>query len=143
METKTERSELTLNAILDTALQMAMAEGLDTGPVLSSQGFRLEAHETIADAHRMANLAFAEMVAAHVWLLENSPETIRETPQEFWAGIRPPKTWPQRNDDMGEIDPRWPAEQIVNKVRALTRPYPGAWIAAEDGRRVRIWDASL
>jgi AcrR family transcriptional regulator len=30
METKTERSELTLNAILDTALQMAIAEGLES-----------------------------------------------------------------------------------------------------------------
>jgi methionyl-tRNA formyltransferase len=121
---------------------LKMDEGLDTGPVLASTGFRLEQHETIADAHQKANIAFAEIVAAHVWLLENSPETIQETPQEFWAGIRAPKTWPQRNDDMGMIDLDWPPERINNFVRALTRPYPGAWLPVGGGEKIRIWEAS-
>ena len=123
---------------------LQMDEGLDTGPILSEQAFRLEKYETIDDAHRRANSAFAEMVVAHVDLLENYPETIKPTPQDFYdSSIRTPKTWPQRNDDMGEIDPSWSAERIHNFVRALTYPYPGAWLRTRDGERVRVWNASL
>lgn len=82
------------------------------------------------------------MVRAYVDLLENYPESITETPQEFWSDIRPTKTWQQRNDDMGKIDCHWSAERIHNFIRALTHPYPGAWLEAGDGKRVRIWNAS-
>ena len=123
---------------------LQMDEGLDTGPILSEQAFGLEKYETIDDAHRRANSAFAEMVVAHVDLLENYPETIKPTPQDFYdSSIRTPKTWPQRNDDMGEIDLSWSAEKVVNFVRALTHPYPGAWLKGGDGERVRVWNASL
>ena len=123
---------------------LQMDEGLDTGPILSEQAFRLEKHETIDDAHRRANSAFAEMVVAHVNLLENYPETIRPTSQDFYdSSIRTPKTWPQRTDDMGKIDLSWSAGRIHNFVRALTHPYPGAWLRGSDGKRIRVWNTSL
>jgi len=109
---------------------LKMDAGIDTGPVLLERQFRLAPHETIADAHKKANTLFCMMVL----------QALREKPK--------PKPQPkegtqrkQRNDDMGEIDLSWDGERIVNFVRALTHPYPGAWIE-KDGKRIRIWSAS-
>jgi len=139
---------------------LQMDEGLDTGPVLSTTSFFLDKNETIADAHRYANIAFAEIVISVVWLIEHDPRYLdaqsqthpspappkfylKSTPQSFYKKLQKPKTWPQRNDDMGEIDPAWPARRIHNFVRALAHPYPGAWIKGSDGKRVRIWETSI
>ena len=139
---------------------LQMDEGLDTGPVLSTTSFYLGPDETIADAHRKANIAFAEAVTSVVWLMENDqvhlearqqnhPEPApprfysKGTPQSFYKALQKPKTWPQRNDDMGQIDSTWPAKRIHNFVRALTHPYPGAWIKGSDGKRVRVWETSI
>ena len=133
-----------------------MDEGLDTGPILSQTSFPLGDSETIADAHEKANIAFAEAVVSVVWLFENDvgqsnyvmpqnryiePQAPHYgTDQSCYEDCQTPKTWPQRDDDMGEISPQtMTASEIHNKVRALTHPYPGAWIKAKDGKRVRIW----
>lgn len=122
---------------------LQLDEGLDTGPVISRTWFRLEKHQTIADAHILANEWFGEAVAACVTTLDRWPESHQSIPQDAYSGLGEPRTWPQRNDDMGGIDLSWPAEKVVNFVRALTHPYPGAWLKAHDGKRVRIWNASL
>jgi len=48
---------------------------------------------------------------------------------------------PRRTPDDGQVDWSWPADRIYDWVRALTRPYPGAFTYL-DGRRVTVWRAS-
>jgi len=48
----------------------------------------------------------------------------------------------KRIPDDGLIDWAWPVERIFNLVRALTRPYPGAFTFL-CGRRLFIWEAKI
>ena len=123
---------------------LKMTEGIDDGPVLAEQAFALLPHEDISHAHSKANALFAGMVPK---VLERI--IAGEQPERRQPGI-PPTYWHQRNDSDGEIDWTWPAERVHNFVRALTRPYPGAWVRVPpngDDRlyehRARIWKTSL
>ena len=44
----------------------------------------------------------------------------------------------RRGPEDGRIDWCWPALRVYNLVRAVTRPYPGAFTAI-DGRRLLVW----
>jgi methionyl-tRNA formyltransferase len=44
-----------------------------------------------------------------------------------------------RTPEDGRIDWRWPARRSFNLVRAVTRPYPGAFADFPDGRRLIVW----
>jgi methionyl-tRNA formyltransferase len=110
---------------------LQMDEGIDTGPVLNTRSFRLHPHQTIADAHEIANPLFGEMV------VECLSRPLRPKKQVKSGAYRR-----QRNDAMGELDPSWDAERQHNFIRALTHPYPGAWML-RGGKRIRIWRSSI
>jgi len=44
-----------------------------------------------------------------------------------------------RRPDDGRIDWNWPSRRIFNLIRAVTRPFPGAFADMPDGRRLQIW----
>jgi len=48
----------------------------------------------------------------------------------------------RRGPEDGRIDWRWPARRIVNLVRAVTHPYPGAFCFIA-GRKLLIWQAKI
>ncbi len=48
----------------------------------------------------------------------------------------------RRGPEDGRIDWRWPARRIVNLVRAVTHPYPGAFCFIA-GRKLLIWQAGI
>jgi methionyl-tRNA formyltransferase len=47
-----------------------------------------------------------------------------------------------RTPEDGRIDWTWTAEEIYNLVRAVTRPYPGAFADLE-GKKITIWKADI
>ena len=110
---------------------LQMDEGIDTGDVLATRRFKLNSDETINDAHCKAGLHFQQMVKE---ALLNPPTPMPQKGDGYKS---------QRNDDMGEIDPSWDAERIYNFVRALSHPYPGAYIKDNNGKKVRIWSVSM
>lgn len=44
-----------------------------------------------------------------------------------------------RKPEDGRINWSWPAHRIFNLIRAVTRPYPGAFADFPDGRRLLVW----
>jgi methionyl-tRNA formyltransferase len=46
--------------------------------------------------------------------------------------------WPQRKPEDGELTPDMTVADVDRMVRAVTRPYPGAWFWLGD-RKARIW----
>lgn len=49
--------------------------------------------------------------------------------------------WPRRGPEDGRVEWGWSAERIANMIRAVTHPYPGAFVA--DGpRRLFLWAGS-
>lgn len=112
-----------------------MDRGVDTGPVLAERSFHLGGHETIAGAHHKANELFCEMVVEVVAQVATNTTRPREQSAEDTV------YWHQRNKEDGRIFWRdMSAEQMVNLVRAVTRPYPGAF-SKWSGGDVRIWEA--
>jgi methionyl-tRNA formyltransferase len=114
---------------------LKMTSRIDDGPMLATNAFTLQPDEDISHAHAKANALFAEMVPQV--LGEIAAGTVFERDQGTSATY-----WHQRNDGDGRIDWSWPAERVHNFVRALTRPYPGAWFGSGEARQ-RIWKTSL
>lgn len=113
------------------------SERFDEGPVLMEQSIQLNDQKTIADLHHEANLIFRELTVRTVEALaQNSAKKREQIHQDAVY-------WHQRNDGDGRIN--WglmKARQIFNLVRAVTRPYPGAF-SYLDGELVRIWEVQL
>ena len=91
------------------------------------------------DADDTAKQVFEKLVPSSRRLLTQVLPLLREgraprTPQNAaeatYFGARRPED--------GRIDWRWPARRVHNMVRALTRPYPGAF-TEWNGRKLFIW----
>jgi methionyl-tRNA formyltransferase len=112
-------------------------ERIDAGTVLAKGTFTLSADEDIADAHDKANALFPKILVEAVDGLDAG--TLKGLEQEETiAGY-----WHQRNDSDGRID--WhgmAATQVVDLVRSVSRPYPGAF-SYLDGHKVRIFKAQV
>jgi len=110
--------------------------GIDTGDVLAEAEIEITPQATISDLHREANLRFPKLVLDVVSALEEG--TLKPRKQDS----RMAAYWHQRNDADGRIDWQNSAMEIYNLVRAVTRPYPGAF-CSYDGRQVRIFGTTL
>ena len=108
--------------------------GVDSGRILSSREFALTKHDTIATSHLKTSFAVSSMVIEN-W--ESGRIERREgRPQEG-----PIYYLPQRQPGDGAIDWNRSSRHVVDFVRALTRPYPGAFCDLKPGRMM-IWRAT-
>ena len=64
-------------------------------------------------------------------LLGIAPRTPQDESQATVFGGRKPED--------GRIDWTWPTQRIFNLIRAVTKPYPGAFADFPDGRRLLVW----
>lgn len=112
-------------------------EGIDTGDILAEAELEIGPNEAIADLHLRANQIFPCLVMEVVAGLEAGTLVgRRQDPQQ--AGY-----WHQRNDRDGLLRPReMTADQALRMIRALTRPYPGAYLRVNNDI-VRILAARL
>jgi methionyl-tRNA formyltransferase len=112
-----------------------MDTGIDSGPVLAEGSFPIRSNDTIADLHREANQRFPQLILEAVAMLERNADAGRA--QDARAACY----WHQRSDADGKLDvTRLSAAEVDRTVRALTRPYPGAFLHV-GGRKVRIFAA--
>lgn len=111
-------------------------QGVDTGPIAAQQIIPLAADET-------ATTLYARVDQAHVQIMKDFipkllAHQITLLPQDETLATE----WPGRRPEDGQIDPTgsvWEAERLV---RAVTRPYPGAFYF-EDGKKVVVWQATV
>ena len=99
-----------------------MDEGIDSGEIISEESFLLDNHENIYDAHLKTNKLFAQMTIKALNLLRQNKLVFKE--QEEKNAIY----WHQRGPIDGKIF--WKeskARDIINLIRAITSPYPGAY----------------
>ena len=112
-----------------------VAPGVDSGDVLAEVDIPVSSQTTIHDLHEAANL---------LW-----PDLLFQVVQSFAAGDRTGRV--QCAEDAAYYPLRFPgdgcifwdvltAEQVLNRIRALTRPYPGAF-SFWKGHKISIWSA--
>lgn len=97
-------------------------EGIDTGPILASQTFKINTQDTIVDLHRKANTAFVKLIPKILTNIRKNNlkrKKQNETQSAYYS---------RRFAEDGFI--LWDsmrANDIHNLIRALTTPYPGAF----------------
>ena len=115
---------------------MWLAEGVDEGEIIAQRAFPITPYDTCATLYALVAASNREM------LLELLPRLM--------AGEHPGRPQ-QRGDEPllrrrrpadGRITWDCPAPIVYDFVRALTRPYPGAF-SALDGTQWWIWEAAL
>jgi methionyl-tRNA formyltransferase len=116
---------------------IAVDAGVDTGDVLMDRTFPIGVDDTIADLQAIANEAFPVILQDVLRQVET--RTVQPRKQdESRAGY-----YPLRFPDDGLILwDQYTAEQVHNRIRALTDPYPGAWTFYE-GRRFKLLRSKL
>jgi methionyl-tRNA formyltransferase len=110
--------------------------GVDTGDLLLERVFPIDPSHSIADLHHRANHEFPLMLVEVLRGLRAGSLAPRKQPP---GG----SYWPLRFSEDGFI--LWDtltAEQVHNRIRALTEPYPCAFSYYE-GRKVRLLVSSL
>lgn len=109
-----------------------MAEGTDDGDLLAQEYFHLAGDEEVAELYDRHMKCLARMVAGVLPQLADGQET--RIPQDdryaTWATKRTPAD--------GLIDWRASAEAVDRLIRAVGRPYPGAFCYAGK-RKVTAW----
>jgi len=106
----------------------------DSGPIVGRKEFSIEQRDTAYDVLLKVR--------------DTGVELVRECLGPYLAGRivpvqqeGPVSTFGRRTPEDGRIDWSLPARGIYNLVRAVTRPYPGAFADMPDGRRLRVWQA--
>lgn len=111
-----------------------MAEKADAGDIIDQRFYPIEPRDTIGDLERKG--------------LQGALDMLRGRLPEIAAGTAPRSTQDHayalysfaRQPIDGEIDWSWDAVEIDRLVRAVTRPYPGAF-TFDGERKLFVWEA--
>ena len=108
-------------------------QGVDTGPVLDQEILDLSTIETATTLYDRMIQAHRALIA-RVWRNLLDDRVILQQQDEALATV-----WPGRSPEDGRIDAsRMTVDEIDRLVRAVTKPYPGAFLNDRE-RRLRIW----
>lgn len=113
-----------------------MDEGVDSGPIAAQQAFDIPPGTDLGELMELQMSALAAMIPPLFAQLEKgvAPSQPQDHSQATYLAVR-------RAAD-GEIDWTRPAEEIERLVRAVTRPYPGAFSRLGE-REVVVWRARV
>jgi methionyl-tRNA formyltransferase len=111
-------------------------DGVDSGDILLQRGFAVDAAETAATLYSKHTANLAAMIPDAVTMVEEG--TAPRMPQDESKATYCAK----RNPEDGLIDWTQPADAVLTLVRAVGKPYPGAFTIS-DGRKLTIDEAVL
>lgn len=109
--------------------------GVDTGPILAQRFFHVAPDETAGSLYARHLEALADLLSQALTGLAagDAPRLAQDERFATWAA--------KRTAEDGLVDWTRPAAEVQRLVRAVGRPYPGAYTAAPGGRRLVLWRA--
>lgn len=109
-------------------------DGVDSGPIVAQRFFHVAADETAASlyARHMEVLEVMLEEAVPLLVAGNAPRLVQDERYASWTA--------KRTQADGRIGWDHPAHDIARLIRAVGRPYPGAFTTLRDERLV-IWRA--
>ena len=113
-----------------------MDEGVDTGLIGSQVVISMHSKITATELYNRVNIAHVELIKKVLPLLI-SGSTIFKAQDESQA-----TEWPGRKPEDGEINLNGSVDEAERLIRAVTRPYPGAFFF-EDRKKVIVWKAKV
>lgn len=107
-------------------------EGIDTGDIIMQRRLAIDFEDTAWTLRHKLAQVWPPMLDEVLRSLE-SGACPRQAQDEVGA-----RHWPRRRPEDGSIDWHWPAERIYNLIRALVKPWPGAFFETAASQRVTI-----
>lgn len=113
-------------------------EGVDTGPILGQVRVPIDADET-------SGTLYDKVIEAHRTLIRETFPGVADGTIPFTVQDESKATeWAGRTPAEGELHPKqMSAEEVDRHVRALTRPYPGAFVRTSSAEHIRIWQGQV
>lgn len=113
-------------------------EGVDTGPIISQVRLTIARDETATSLYERVEAAHRTLMG-EVWD-DLTSDRVVPVPQDDSLATE----WPGRRPEDGVIQPTMTVAEVDRLVRAVTRPYPGAfWLLRQEEQgeqgRVRVW----
>jgi methionyl-tRNA formyltransferase len=110
--------------------------GVDTGPILAQEVLPLSPNETATQLYGRVEDAHRTLIS-RVWSdLAEDKLTLQEQDHSLAT------EWPERRPEDGAFHASMAMETVDRLVRAVTHPYPGAFMDYQ-GIRYRIWKGEL
>jgi len=104
----------------------------DGGDIIAQESIKIDYNDYLNDILEKVDAATLNMMKAYFPLIRK--DLIVPRKQELSEG----NFRRLRNNDDSRIDWNRPAVEIFNKIRAISKPYPGA-ITVLENRKIRIW----
>ncbi len=113
-----------------------MNQGVDTGPIAAQIEIPVLSDMTATDLYQAVDVAHVQLIHKVIpLLLADRLQLVSQ--DESKASI-----WPGRTPEDGEIDLSGSVYDAERLVRAVTRPYPGAYFI-KDGLKIVVWAARI
>ena len=113
---------------------LKLDKNIDSGNIYKIYYFNLSRNENIKHAHVKANDLFAEKIDDVIQRIVLGDKGRRQNKKSLY--------WHQRSEVDSQIDWHKKAEEILNFIRALTRPYNGAFTFYQN-IKIKIFEAEL
>lgn len=109
--------------------------GVDSGEVVSQYTFKITPWDNIASMHHK------DQLFQQLFLLETLPQILAgKAAYHSQSRDIEPTYYPKRTPEDGVIDWNWKTLDIYNLIRALSKPYPGAFTYYQN-QKIFIWRA--
>jgi methionyl-tRNA formyltransferase len=109
----------------------------DDGDIIGQKSFPILFNDDCRTVYEKAAWAGADLIRTYL------PKIKDGTVQRIHNEARNFPTYPKRTPADGLIDYNRSSLDIYNFVRALTRPYPGAFFFDESGKKVIVWKTGI
>jgi methionyl-tRNA formyltransferase len=115
---------------------MVLAPGVDEGDIVCQRRIPIGDEDDCRTIYEKVSLTECEMLDEVLPLIRHGrmPRRKQDSSQATLM--------PKRRPEDGLIDWNWPASRIYNWIRALTRPYPGAFTYL-DRQKITIWKSRI
>jgi len=114
-----------------------MSRKIDHGPIYSEKSFKLKNSDTIKTVHEKVNHLFPYMLNQVIFKIKNKIKPKKQKTSNI-------KNYPQRSKKDGNIN--WTKKDalgVYNFVRALTKPYPGAFYFEKEEKIKTIFNCKI
>ena len=114
-----------------------MVSKADAGDIIDQEKVEITPEDDALTLTKKVTAAAVTVIKRSLPKLENGPAagTPQNMAQSTYFGRRTPED--------GKIDWNWDALRIYNLIRAVTKPFPGAFTYLPDGRKIIIWKAKI
>ena len=113
-----------------------LEEDADSGDIIAQKSFAIGLNDTCQTVYEKAGQAYVEMLCENLPLFEQGTVPRKHNVSRSYP------CYPGRKPEDGLIDFQRPTLDVYNWIRALTRPYPGAFFY-RGNQKIIVWKASI